>query len=87
MSKLRAYDNMEDDTPENFVEDFPVREACLVNEDKFDLLNETEMKKKQENIQAEKAARAGIRNNDDGNSYDWSWVTGTSNEKIVINKE
>ena len=73
MARQQIYDNMEDDIPENLVEGFPVREACLEHEDKFDLLSETEKKKKQENdIEAD---RAGTRNNNEGNNHDWSWVT------------
>jgi hypothetical protein len=75
MAKQQIYDNMEDDSPENIAEGFPVREACLEHEDKFDLLSEMEKKKKQEkDIQVEEADRAGTRNNNEGTHYDWSWV-------------
>jgi hypothetical protein len=56
MAKQRIYENMEDNSQENFATGFPVREACLEHEDKFDLLSETEKKKRQEkDIQAEEA--------------------------------
>ena len=56
MTRQQIYDNMEDDIPQNLAEGFPVREACLEHEDKFDLLSETEKKKKQENdIEADQA--------------------------------
>ena len=75
MAKQPIYENMEDNSPENFATGFPVRETCLEHEDKFDLLSETEKKKRQEkDIQAEEAVRAGTRNNSEGDHYDWSWV-------------
>ena len=82
MAKQRIYENMEDNSPENFATGFPVREACLENEDMFDLLSETEKKKRQEkDIKAEEADRADTRNNSEGNHYNWSWVQ-TRREEI-----
>ena len=76
MAKQQIYENMEDNSPENFATGFPVREACLEHEDKFDLLSETEKKERQEkDIQAEEADRADTRNNSEGNHYDWNWVS------------
>ena len=75
MAKQRIYENMEDKSQENFATGFPVREACLEHEDKFDLLSETEKKKRQEkDILAVEADRAATRNNSEGDHYDWSWV-------------
>jgi hypothetical protein len=80
MAKQRIYENMEDNSPENFAKGFPVREACLEHEDKFDLLSETEKKKRQEeDIQVEEADRAGTRNNSEGNHYDWRGLQLTGN--------